>query len=216
MNAVTELNVLAALERAQDPWLLMLPADVGFRLGVVATKQRQAGPVEPSSARPGGQSVTAPGRQGDRDPAHLAIMQVVSAARGVLRDDPPHLPTLVVPVIVVGSRLYAVSSDDDGGQEVVPISWERILWRGDRSGEPIAIDVVSRESLADYTELAAAGAAEFLPILRGAALDAREVEIQRQYLPGRAEKLVLGVESAWDASQHLAARARRFIGRLTR
>lgn len=112
MNAITQVNLLAALEWEQQPWLLSLPANVGFRLGALATKQRASGT---DATR-------------DWDQAYAAVKQVVSAVQGVLRSDPSHLPTIAVPVIVLGTRLFAVSYDDDGHEEVMPSSWERILW----------------------------------------------------------------------------------------
>jgi hypothetical protein len=191
MNAITEVNLLAAVEFGQEPWLLRLPEDVGFRLVALATKEPALG-ID---------------RTRERDQAHATVKQVVSAAHGVLRGDPSHLPTIAVPVIVLGTRLYAVSNGE-GRDEVVPSNWERILWRGDRSGEPIAIDVVSKESLPEYASLAAKGATELLPVLRGAALDAREEESRRQSPPGRADAVVRGVDSARDAVSKLVRRAR--------
>jgi hypothetical protein len=193
MNAITQANLLAGLEWEQQPWLLSLPADVGFRLGALATKQRASG--------------TDPTR--DWDPAYVAVKQVVSAVQGVLRGDPSHLPTIAVPVIVLGSHLFAVSYDDDGHEEVMPTSWERILWRGDRSGEPIAVDVVAHDFLAEYAKLAADGATELLPLLRGAALDAREEQFREQYSPSRVDNALIGAQSAWDAISKLVRRARR-------
>jgi hypothetical protein len=193
MNAITQVNLLAALEREQKPWLLGLPADVGFRLSALATKERASGTGTPR----------------DWDQAYVAVKQVVSAAQGVLRGDPSHLPTIAVPVIILGTRLFAVSYNDDGHEEVMPTSWERILWRGDRSGEPIAIDVVAQDFLAEYAKLAADGATEFLPLLRGAALDARQQEFRQQSHPGRTDTVVRGVESGWDAISKVVRRARR-------
>jgi hypothetical protein len=193
MKAITELNLFSAIELGTEPWLLGLPEHAGFRVGALPAKQR------------------APGIDKTRewDQTHAAVKQVVSAVQGVLRDDPPHLPTIAVPVIVLGSGLFTVTDDDDGHQEVLASGWERILWRGDRSGEPIAIDVVAHDFLAEYARLAADGATELLPLLRGAALDARDVEFRRQSSPGRVETAILGLGSAWDAVSKLVGRARR-------
>jgi hypothetical protein len=215
-NAITEMNILGALELGQNPWLLRLPENVGFRLGIVATKPRQPKQEERSRTEPGGMATLPIARAGDSDRAHAALKQAVSAAMGVLRDDASHLATLAVPVIVVGSRLYTVSYDDDGREEVAPTNWERILWRGDRSGQPMAVDVVSREFLDDYVKLAADGADEFLPILRGATLDAREEQFRRQDPSGRADRITVGLASTGDALARLMDRARRSVARLTR
>lgn len=63
MRAITELNLLAAVELGMEPWLLGLPEDAGFRLGAMPAKQR------------------APGIDKTRewDQAHAAVRQVVSA-----------------------------------------------------------------------------------------------------------------------------------------
>lgn len=192
MKAVTVVNLLAAVEFGQDPWLLHLPENAGFRLGALASKE------------------PAPGmdKTRERDQAYAAVRQVVSAAQGVLRGDSSHLPVVAVPVIVLGSHLHAVSIGDDGREQIVQSNWERILWRGDRSGEPIAIDVVSHEFLAGYARLAADGATELLPILRGADLEAREAALRRQSPAGPVGQALLGVESVWDAASKLVRRAR--------
>jgi hypothetical protein len=174
MNAITQGNLLGALEWEQQPWLLGLPADAGFRVAALATRDRAAG----TGAR-------------DWDQAYAAVKQVVSAVQGVLKGDPSHLPTVALPVIVLGTSLFAVSYDDEGREALTPTGWERIFWRGDRSGEPMAVDVVARASLSEYARLAAHGAMELLPLLRGAALDAREEEFIRQSRPGRVDTVLL-------------------------
>jgi hypothetical protein len=57
---------------------------------------------------------------------------------------------------VRGQPVSLVANDDNGREEVVQSNWERILWRGDRLSEPIAIDVVSHEFLAEYAREAGA------------------------------------------------------------
>jgi hypothetical protein len=184
MNAVSELDVFGALEWGQDPWALRVPANAAFRIAALAGKASDGvgDTGEPEPAR---------GRRSQLDHAFNAVRQAVSAADGVLRENPQHLPTIAIPVVVVSSRLYAVSFGS-GMEEIIEVPWERILWRGDRTAAPRTIDVVSENGLSAYVREASAGAAEMLPILRGAALGRREDEMHRERLDvGLVERLLI-------------------------
>jgi len=204
MNAVSELDVLGALELEQDPWALRLPVSAAF-LAAAVTGKRGVGVQE------GDGPVAGQGRTSQRDKAFDAVRQAVSAADGMLRENPKHLPTLAIPVVVVSARLYAASFAD-GPEEVLEVPWERMLWRGDRTATPRAIDVVSENGLALYVREASAGAAEILPILRGAALGRREDEMRRHGLDaGRVERLLVGAVDGASAARHWATEARKAI-----
>jgi hypothetical protein len=204
MNAVEELDVLGAIEWEQDPWLLRIPANAGFRVGAVAGKGRDH--VQDGGAPDAGQT-----RSSQRDHAFDAIRQAVSAADGMLRESPKHLPTIAIPVVVVSASLYAVSFAS-GTEEIIEVPWERILWRGDRTATPRAIDIVSETGLTAYASEASAGAAEILPILRGAALVRREDEMERQGLDvGLVERLLVQAVDGVSASRRWAARARHAL-----
>jgi hypothetical protein len=197
MKALTELNVLAGVKPRQEPRLLRLPEDVGFRLAALKTKD----------------TVPLGDRMHERDQAHATLKQVVAAARGVMRVDPGHLPTIAIPVIVLGHRLFAVSDGADGGADVVQSGWERILWRGDRTAEPIVVDVVPVESLQEYAALAATGAAELLGVLRAAALDARDEEYRRQDPPGLADAAGRRMVAVLDGLSRVRDSVSRLVGR---
>jgi hypothetical protein len=201
MNHVSETDVLGALEWEEDPWLLRLPPNHGFR--VMATWNGGNARVrdQPSAAE----------RKASRDPAFDAVRQAVSAAEGLLHADPRHLATLAVPVLVVSSALYAVRFEQ--GREVIdPVSWERVLWRGHRSAEARAIDVVAGAAVSEYARLASEGADEFLPILRRATLVRRDDEMQRDGRDdGVLDRAVLTGEDVVSSVGHAFARARRLI-----
>jgi hypothetical protein len=81
MNAVSELDILGAIEWEQDPWALRTPPGAAFAVAAVSGKAR-------GGAQAGGVPDSGPGRAPQRDQAFDAIRQVVSAADGVHRDSP--------------------------------------------------------------------------------------------------------------------------------
>lgn len=201
MNAVSELDVFGALELEQDPWALRIPASAAFRVAAVAGKAS-------AGVRDGSGPDSGRDRGSQRDHAFDAVRQVVSAADGVLRENPKHLPTIAIPVIVVSARLYAVKFGG-GTEEIIEVPWERMLWRGDRTATPRTVDVVSENGLPAYTREASAGAAELLPIMRGAALVRREDEMQRQRLDvGRVERLLIGAVDGVSDARRSSTKAR--------
>jgi hypothetical protein len=201
MNHVTQDDVLRALEWEQDPWLLRLWPDHGFR--VMATWQGDTGSDSEEGARLK--------KGSSRDPGFDAVRQVVSATEGLLAGDPSHLPTIAIPVLAISSPLYAVSYKD-GHEQAEPTAWERLLWRGHRSAEARAIDVVGGDAIAEYAKQAWVGAEEFLPILRGAALGRREDEMSRvDESPSKLDRALIVGDLIVGAARASLARARRAV-----
>lgn len=96
------------------------------------------------------------GDAADRNPPHDALLQVGSAARGLVAEAPG--PSAVAwPLIVVRGPLYQAVLQEDGSLEPEPIHWQRVIWGG-VTGQPLVIDV-TREA---YLETYARGALEGL------------------------------------------------------
>lgn len=202
MNHVTQTDVLGALEWEQDPWILRMWPDHGFRL--MATWQGDAGLPEATEAIRSKKGIS-------RDPGFDAVRQVISATDGLLAGDPSHLPTIAIPVLVISSPLYRVSYRD-GRERVEPTPWERLLWRGHRSAEARAIDVVGCDAIAEYAGQAWAAAEELLPLLRAAALGRRESDLRRAGDDnGGLQRILFSAEAIVGAAQRIAGRVRRGI-----
>lgn len=221
MTGITDVNMLAGLDADDGPWLLKVPADFGYRLaaakGRPITNGGRRGGRQPSQTPVDAADVAATAERSERrDPAYMAIRQAVAAASGVLRDDPTHLPTLAVPVIVVGAPLYNVSYGDDGQARIEPTHWERMLWRGTFSAQPVAIDVVSAPFATEYAAMAAVGADEILPLMRLGALDARYESMRREDPRGLLERAILAIEWIADSAHAVSATAQRHLRRRTR
>jgi hypothetical protein len=199
MNAVSDLDVLGALDLEQDPWALRMPANAAFGAAAVAGKGRVG-------VQDGGGSDSGPGRSSQRDFAFDAIRQVVSAADGILHESPAHIPSVAIPVVVVSARLYALSFAGET-EEIIEVPWERILWRGDRTAASRAVDIVSEKGLASYVGEGATGALELLPILRAAALGRRQDEMRLQLDAGRVERLVIRIVDGVSAAERRVANA---------
>lgn len=141
--------VAGAQDRDGTPWFFDLPSRVGHA------------------------AVQAFRKGNDIDPAHAALTSVVKAARASLGAGPAAYPVLALPVIVLAGGLYGLQYDDDGEESLAPSSWERMLWRGSGSGEPVVVDLVQADELSAYANAAAHGAGELLPVMWRAFEDAR-------------------------------------------
>lgn len=123
--------------------------------------------------RVGHTAVQAFHKGGDLDPAHGALTSVVKAARASLGTGRAAFPVLALPVIVLAGGLYSLQYEEDGTESLVPSGWERILWRGSGSGEPVVVDLVQADELTPYAKAAAQGAEELVPVMWRAFEEAR-------------------------------------------
>lgn len=101
------------------------------------------------------------------DPAYSAVQSVVDAT---LASSGMNLGNaigvrLTVPVIVIASHLYHLWYEEDGTEVLERCPWRRVLFRGKDPDEPIAVDIVQRDSFGDYVSHAKASALELFPAM---------------------------------------------------
>jgi hypothetical protein len=140
-------HVLEVLEPEMDPWILRLPGRAGFR-AVVADAQ-------------------------SKDDPYAAFSQVVSAARTVVAQSGGSIPTIAVPMVLIGGPLLSMHYSEGAEPVVSTTPWQRLSWTGHPDGGTAVVDLVSRAGLVDYATRCRTGSDEVLAILRDAWLIAR-------------------------------------------
>lgn len=183
-TGIDEANLTAALDVDDDPWLLQLPADAGFRVAAAVK---------------------------GNDHGYLAVQQAVAAARGVIEGEAGNSPTIAVPVVVLNAPLFAWSARPDGEGVLEPTKWERCLWRGEHRGGASIVDVIGTDGLGEYARRAAAAADQMQPILRGAALDRRSRELDA-VKPTKLDSLLVAGEHIVEGTMAIGRRVRQ-VGR---
>lgn len=186
MTGSTSDDIVSVLEEGEEPWLFGLPQGAGSRV------------LAMSNQRSGRDGLRDPATRRGQDPPYDAIRQVLSAAKGVVKQSPSHVPMAVVPVVVTAGPLLRASFGGGDEPEVVVTPFERLVWRGDLSGNPSIVDVVSAESIHEYCRMADAGADELLPILRRVSLERRHRAMEAQG-SSSLERLLSPVIAAGDA-----------------
>jgi hypothetical protein len=162
-------HVLEVLEPEMDPWVLRLPDRAGFRAVVADTRFKTDDPYE-------------------------AFSQVVSAARAVVSEPASQIPTIAIPMVLIGGPLVSMHYSAGAEPVISSTPWQRLAWTGHPDGGAAVVDLVSRDGLAEYVAHSRAGGDEILPILRDAWLIARyelsdeEWERRSPKRPGRLRR----------------------------
>jgi hypothetical protein len=186
VTGMASSDIVSVLEPGEEPWAFGTPPRHGFRV------------IAMSKLDPRGDAARDSRTRRRNDPAHDAIRQVVSAAQGVANESPSHLLMAVLPVIVIEGPLLRATFHGDARPEVVASPFERVVWRGELSGRPCVVDVVSFEALHEYCRKADDGAEELIPIFRRVSLELRQRSMERE-APRSLERILGPAIAVGDA-----------------
>lgn len=145
-DRTTKSQLLGELDRIDTrrepvPFMFQVSPLLGFSL--------KEGPVQ---GKRGDKAGRLPGENvGSKDLAYEAIQSVATAARALTANVSVFGSRYAVfPVIVTDTTLWTVEYDRDGNMDARTADWHRIYWQGAPGGEPVIVDVVTKQRLPVY------------------------------------------------------------------